>query len=75
MDANEWPEDRIKDESNALCVFIDSSRLLITLSASVDTTKTISADDATFGVDSDDSLVWILFKNLPEQKLTALENL
>lgn len=75
VDTNEWPGDRIKDEPNALLVFVDSSRLLITLSDSVATTKTISADDATFGVDANDSIVWILVSNLPGEKLIELENL
>ena len=75
VDTNEWPDDRIKDEPSALHVFVDSSRLLITLSASVLATKTISADDATFGVDANDSIVWMLVSNLSEEKLSALENL
>lgn len=75
VDINDWPDDRIKDEPNELRVFVDSSRLLITLSDSVASKKTISADIATFGVDANESLVWMLVSNLPGEKLTAIENL
>jgi hypothetical protein len=75
VDINEWPIDGIKDESNELQTFIDLNRLLITFSDSVAITGTISAGDATFGVDADGSMNWVLVSNLPREKLAELENL
>ena len=57
VDLSEWLDNRIKDDPGALHVFIDSSRLLITLTTSLAATKTISADGATFGVDRNNSIV------------------
>lgn len=75
VDTNEWPDDRIKDELGAFHVFVDSSRLLMTFSKSVAATRTISAGDATFGIDANDSIVWMLLSNLPAEKLVELANL
>ncbi len=75
VDTNEWPDDRIKDEPNALHVFVDSSRLLMTFSTSTAATRTISAGDATFGIDANDFIAWMLVSNLPAEKLNQLAGL
>ena len=75
VDTSSWPSDRVRDEAGMLRVFIDSSRLLILLSASVAVSKICLADNVTFGVDVYGSIDWILVSNLPEQKLIDIENL
>ena len=72
VDTNGWPDDSFNDEPCVLRVFIDSSRLLITLSESVATRRTISADNTTFGLDANGFIVWILISNLPTEKLELI---
>lgn len=71
-DVENWPESGIKDEPNPIRVYISGGRLLIALSDSIAASRTISIGNATYGVGSNDSLVWLLINHLPEEKLRAL---
>lgn len=66
-----WPGNRIVDDVNPFQVFVDRSRLLVLLKASV-ATELYVADNVTFAVCDDNSLAWMLVNNLSQEKLGGL---
>lgn len=70
-----WPDNAIKDEPSSLQVFVHTNRLLIMLSDTGAASKTIASQNIIFGIDENDSLIWLLIENLDPQKLTEFQNL